>query len=345
MKISMPRLKSRNRAGFTLIELLVVIAIIAILAAILFPVFQSVRENARRTTCISNLNQMGKASIQYTQDFDEFYYPHRNKSGAGSNPLNATSPAGSISGIAADRTFWPTILQPYLKSYGVFICPSNPIGWAGYDPSGALCGGDTAGAAHPESGCGGASYGAENSYGHNDAFLSPAGPFLAAGAKGLVPIALNQVSRPASTVQVVDASYYGACPDIMNYSGFNFRKANGQYDSTNDQAWFSAQSGDPGKIQYENYWKNIGNGKWGYDLVGTTWSGQPSPSKNGGAGDETVIGPTRHKDFVCVQFADGHTKAIRYSALVGDICYWAIDGPIKTPDGTSHVLSDHSFCQ
>ena len=61
----------RRRQAFTLIELLVVIAVIAIIAAILFPVFQKVRENARRTACLSNLKQLGLAFVQYTQDADE----------------------------------------------------------------------------------------------------------------------------------------------------------------------------------------------------------------------------------------------------------------------------------
>src|SRR5580704_601587 len=67
-------IESRRR-GFTLIELLVVIAIIGILAAILFPVFASAREKARQITCLSNLRQIGLASLQYVQDYDETYFP------------------------------------------------------------------------------------------------------------------------------------------------------------------------------------------------------------------------------------------------------------------------------
>ena len=63
----------RTTRGFTLIELLVVIAIISVLAAILFPVFARARENARRTSCLSNLKQIGLAFLQYTQDYDEAY--------------------------------------------------------------------------------------------------------------------------------------------------------------------------------------------------------------------------------------------------------------------------------
>ena len=98
-----------NRAqGFTLIELLVVIAIIAILAAILFPVFGRARENARRSSCLSNQKQIGLAITQYAQDYDE-RYP---SIGNGCGPF--TYCAG-----------WHYLVQPYVKSVQVFKCPSN----------------------------------------------------------------------------------------------------------------------------------------------------------------------------------------------------------------------------
>src|SRR5688572_30647876 len=71
----------RRRRAFTLIELLVVISIIGILAAILFPVFARARENARRSSCANNLKQIGVGIAQYTQDFDEMYFPTQVASG------------------------------------------------------------------------------------------------------------------------------------------------------------------------------------------------------------------------------------------------------------------------
>jgi prepilin-type N-terminal cleavage/methylation domain-containing protein/prepilin-type processing-associated H-X9-DG protein len=98
------------RNGFTLIELLVVIAIIAILAAILFPVFGRARENARRSSCQSNLKQMGLAWIQYSQDYDEKALKAKN-----------VAPPGQ-----AGVWDWVSPFQPYIKSEQLLRCPSNP---------------------------------------------------------------------------------------------------------------------------------------------------------------------------------------------------------------------------
>ena len=103
-------MKRQLKKGFTLIELLVVIAIIAILAAILFPVFARARENARRASCQSNLKQIGLGILQYTQDYDEKYPVYRMDGGTGN--------AGSTYG-------WADGIQPYVKSEQLFQCPSD----------------------------------------------------------------------------------------------------------------------------------------------------------------------------------------------------------------------------
>ncbi len=104
------RLTKPKHTGFTLIELLVVIAIIAILAAMLFPVFQKVRENARRASCESNLKQLGLAVLQYNQDYDETF-PN------GVNPNNHWFWSGEG---------WAGQCQPYVKSAEVLRCPEDP---------------------------------------------------------------------------------------------------------------------------------------------------------------------------------------------------------------------------
>ncbi len=106
----------RSRKGFTLIELLVVIAIIAILAAILFPVFARARENARKSTCQSNLKQLSMAAMMYAQDYDEKIvkcYLHH--------------PTPNLTHI---RWYWQSttnegMLNPYIKNSQVFRCPSD----------------------------------------------------------------------------------------------------------------------------------------------------------------------------------------------------------------------------
>lgn len=111
---------TKVQKGFTLIELLVVIAIIAILAAILFPVFGRARENAKRSSCQSNMKQFGLAIMQYTQDFDEKY----------PNGL-----PGSLGGTRTSFTGsgWAGQIYPYVKVKSIYKCPSNTVNmfWGG----------------------------------------------------------------------------------------------------------------------------------------------------------------------------------------------------------------------
>ena len=111
----------KKQRGFTLIELLVVIAIIAILAAILFPVFAQARESARMTSCLNNMKQIGLGLMMYAQDSDETY---------------PTIYAGyDQTGKYIDQHqgwMWKNAIGPYVKSKGIFACPSNPAS----DPDG-----------------------------------------------------------------------------------------------------------------------------------------------------------------------------------------------------------------
>jgi len=108
----------REKKGFTLIELLVVIAIIAILAAILFPVFSRAREQARKAACQSNLKQIAEAMLMYAQDWDEHF------------PCTPYWKCGRAQNAIYSR--WFLLIFPYVKNQQVFICPSGKSagGWA-----------------------------------------------------------------------------------------------------------------------------------------------------------------------------------------------------------------------
>jgi prepilin-type N-terminal cleavage/methylation domain-containing protein/prepilin-type processing-associated H-X9-DG protein len=133
-----------TRRGFTLIELLVVIAIIAILAAILFPVFAQARESARKASCQSNLKQISSGILMYLQDYDECF------PSVGANNGNATGPAAlgqpwpNCYGWPCVHTggalTWAASIMPYVKNYQLFKCPSGNNGarnsWPGAGTNG-----------------------------------------------------------------------------------------------------------------------------------------------------------------------------------------------------------------
>ena len=117
----MPLYSSRRKHGFTLIELLIVIAIISILAAILFPVFSRARENARRSSCLSNIKQIGLGFAMYSQDYDERMPP----AWITVVDTNWKYP----NGITTDSTrTWYLLIYPYIKNMQVYNCPSADPG-------------------------------------------------------------------------------------------------------------------------------------------------------------------------------------------------------------------------
>ncbi|MBM3946742.1 MAG: DUF1559 domain-containing protein [SAR202 cluster bacterium] len=135
-------MRQPRRRGFTLIELLVVIAIIAILAAILFPVFAQAREAARKSQCASNLKQLGNAILMYKQDYDETY-PQSNSLFSAYVNIQ-TFPPNAVNATPGNRTYWEScwawVIQPYIKNLDVYGCPSptyhDPINarGQGYNP-------------------------------------------------------------------------------------------------------------------------------------------------------------------------------------------------------------------
>ncbi len=311
-----------NKSGFTLIELLVVIAIIAILAAILFPVFAQAREKARQASCMSNMNQLGKSTMMYVQDYDETFYAHRYNcdGGTGTGKATATCPEyldgnGNVVPEAANldvdslkRHYWVYILQPYVKNYQVFSCPSNSNAFAPNNK-----------ATHylNAPGAKGQNYGGQNSLGHNDGWMSPAGGFAVGGQPASV--ALAGVPRVASIVLITDSTYYGVDPDVTNESGKTIlTNCSNGVDCTVETNYLNTQG-----AQYVKYWKNIGNSTWSYNYA-----------TEGDIPAATAIsrGKSRHSGVINAQFVDGHTKAVQYDKIIGDICYWTTDADGPHPN-------------
>ena len=246
----------------------------------------------------------------YSQDYNEQFYPHRFNCSAGGSLVNCSqyfdgngnqvAEAKNLSGGALQRYYWMYLLNPYVKNFQVFKCPSNPNGFSAGEGPKLACAGQ---------GCTGTNYGGENSYGHNDAWLSPAGSF--ADANGAPQsVAQAALSRTSSTIMITDSSYYGVVPDIYNMSG----KLNLNNLSGNEKAFVDAQGG-----QYKYYWKNIGNSNWSYS------GGEGGPLKVGNELASIALAKGRHSQQINVQFADGHAKSLQYDKVIGDICLWTTD--------------------
>jgi len=295
--------RRHSAEAFTLIELLVVIAIIAILAAILFPVFASAREKARQAMCISNMDQLGLAFMQYVQDYDEQIFP--------------PTDFHFITADAADNFTGESVLEPYIKNHpgqssgSVWVCPDvsgfydGPIdSWASfrctysmnvflnppnqYDPDPDVC------YTPPSEQLTGNVYSWYNSPYSNESNLS----YNNYPPKG---IGIGRIVAPANTDLIFEA--YVEAP------------ATGQPLSQCQYCGLSPEQGD--YMQDMGFWNTQSNAvtSWGYNLQPAT---QP-----------------RHKAVNNYLFCDGHVKALVPDRTVYDITQHPQDNIWLVRDGRS----------
>lgn len=305
------------KRAFTLIELLVVIAIIAILAAILFPVFAQAKLAAKKTSDLSNLKQLSLAVIMYTNDYDDTVcacewpcggsaynnytaqYTCQDYLGTQANGLNSYAPdqVDGVRGAANLHDYWIYTIYPYTKNFGLSKGPiaNNPF-WPGgnvTEPFPAVSGELT-----------GDNIGGQNSYAFNDVWLAPS--TLPAGGSTTYPVlpTMTSIPRVANTIMIMDGGFYGAAPDVTNQSGYwNLAYANG----------FEAQYAESLNPNYIYYWMNQGPESWSQS--GGTLT--PLQAVN--------VMPNYFNGLYNVAWCDGHCKSLAWQKTVGNICYWLTD--------------------
>ncbi len=184
------------KKAFTLIELLVVIAIIAILAAILFPVFAQAKLAAKKASSLSNVKEIGLAEIMYQGDSDDYFMLGNNGNDALGTSLAAQLQAGTAQN-------WPLIVQPYLKNYGILLDPG--VG----DPDGFFVGGQSTDPAARNG-----FYNQERfvSYGYNYMFLSPWYDCVSSLGRSS-----SQAAAPADTVMFTTSQSFTTAPNRGYY--------------------------------------------------------------------------------------------------------------------------------
>lgn len=267
--------QKKTRGAFTLIELLVVIAIIAILAAILFPVFAQAREKARSTACLSNSKQIGLGIMMYSQDYDEsypLYVASYCESARVPNPLNPNDAPGGSAGIGR-RPMWQYLITPYLKNWGIFSCPSDK-------PQST----NTTAAFH------------NISYGYNYGYLSKlevtADPSGCGPTQWFSARSQAAINRPADIVMVADAGNR----DAFGNSGTTLGSAINPPDAWPSTEYFYGPVQVGWGLACQTYWSTAGgalDGKWG--------------NTDGFA--------FRHQTGGNVTFADGHAKFMKVGTL------------------------------
>ena len=275
------------KRAFTLIELLVVIAIIAILAAILFPVFAQAKLAAKKTSGLNQVKQIGLATNIYLGDYDDVLPPYRFSVSNASAPINPTYLAYLASGDPRAATmaaqgattihaiFFNQLIQPYTKNDDLFRAPTNPEAWANYQDKGTWDPGFH-------------SYGGQNSYAANNYLL-----------KSNVGSPSGAVEEVSNTIMLIDGTYYNSLP-AQPVAGFCKL---GGYDPTGGNAASS----------YYHYWKHLGNNKLNFSALGNN---NPDDVSNA-----QVIKniESRYSGVLNVTRVDSSAKALNAKAMVYDL--------------------------
>lgn len=283
--------RAHKQRAFTLIELLIVIAIIAILAAILFPVFSTAREKARMSTCMSNLKELSLGVLQYCGDYDE-RLPYA---------VMVDGGIGTIAGNTGYKWYWQDAIYPYVKSSGVYSCPDTSPGagaglgiWPYHPVPGGFPGGR-----HTGGGPNGGYTGSTGSFISNSTYYGgapgnspiPLTPDL--GGFPLPPVGVASIAAPSTTLLIMDGACVGACG-----SGGN-----------SNAMWITWQYGLAGANN-------------GPTLVTTNdvtaIQGGSGTTAGGGSANYPVAGSAvaRHMGFIAAAFSDGHVKAMRPEVLM-----------------------------
>ena len=302
---SNPSLSRAMKRAFTLIELLVVIAIIAILAAILFPVFAQAKLAAKKTKGLAQFKQVGTGLQIYLGDSDDVLPAYRFTAALANPPINPyylSLPAGDAKKATLDANgqntihaaFYNQLLQPYIKSDDMFRSTEYSNAWVNFQ--------DKRLPADP----GFHSYGGQNSMAAN-LYLLKAKTDAATDTTSM--LSATSVEAPSDTLLFIDATYYGALP----------AQPNNVMCKLNDYG--------PTSASYPHYWKHLGN-----DELNFTSLGNPDPTN---AANATVIKQieARYGGVLNMVRVDTSAKATQAKAVVNNLkdkgkdSYW---NPLKT---------------
>jgi len=283
------------KRAFTLIELLVVIAIIAILAAILFPVFAQAKLAAKKTAGLNQTKQIGLGINLYLNDSDDTLPGYRFNSTtdainptylkykAAGDPKAAKFEAEGANTIKA--IFFNQLIDPYVKNDDLWKAPTNSNAWANYQDKGTWDPGFF-------------SYGGQNSYGLNNYLI-----------KGNAGTSASIIAETSNTLVAVDATYYNTLPAQPNNTACRL----GGY--------------IPPSATYLHYWKHMGNNQLNFNALGS-----PDPTDPTNA---TVIAniKARYSGVLNVVRADSSAKSLQVAFLINDLrnnVATSIWNPVKT---------------